>query len=144
MRIKKPLKQLNYKNFSQISTRAENARNELLNVQNLVLKSGVVRDDLKCLRDKEDRLSEAESLFLAQKAKCKFLKKGDKCTKIFHYLIKRNTKRNVIVAIKNRNGDITSNGDEIVEEFIDHFKLLLGTKVDRSPVNLNVINGKKS
>lgn len=32
------------------------------------------------------------------------------------------------------------NGDEIAKEFIDHFKLLLGSKVDWSSLNLSVIN----
>lgn len=142
--IKKSLKLLNNKKFSHISSRAELARNDLINAQNLVLGSGIARDDLKSLRDKADRLSKAGSLFLDQKAKCKFLKDGDKCTKFFHDLIKRNTKRNAIVAIKNRHGIITNDGEEIVQEFIDRFNLLIGSKVDRAALDLSVIDeGKK-
>lgn len=86
--LKKPLKNLNVKQFSRISSRAEKAKNRLIDAQHETLSSGVQNADLKNLRLQAEGLLEAERLFLSQKAKCKFLQQGDRCTKFFHDLIK--------------------------------------------------------
>lgn len=49
---------------------------------------------------------------------------GDRCSKFFHDLIKRNNKRNLILAITKRDGVVTSCKDEIAAEFVGYFKRL--------------------
>lgn len=87
-----------------------------------------------------ERLLEAENLFIAQKSKCKFLREGDRCTKIFHDLSKRNYKRNTIMALLTSDGNLTSDSDEIANEFIVFYKKLLGSKLDACPVDEDVIH----
>lgn len=70
-----------------------------------------------------------------QKARCQYLKNSDRCTKFFHDLIKRNNKRNARIAIDLDDGSCTMDGNIIVNEFVNHYKKLLGARVDREPLN---------
>lgn len=96
-----------------------------------MLGGGVFNGDIKQLRERAEYLLEAERLFFSQKSKAKFLKFGDRCSKFFHDLIKRNFKRNLIVSLKKMDGTTTSNTDEIAGEFVTYYKTLLGTEVNR-------------
>lgn len=106
------------------------------------LKNGVraiTGTDMKLIKLEAERLLEAEILFVEQKAKCSFLKHGDRYTKFFHNLIKRNKRKNAILAIQDSLGNIVSDDKEIVNEFVGHFKEMLGTCVERTPLNLDII-----
>ncbi|CAA3017425.1 Hypothetical predicted protein [Olea europaea subsp. europaea] len=70
-------------------------------------------------------LSEAERSFYFQQAKYTYLKYSDKCTKFFHSIVKRNTKRNFIAAVLKRDGSYTSSQKEVADEFIHVFADLL-------------------
>lgn len=72
---------------------------------------------------------EAERLFFAQKATGEFQMLGDRCSKFFHDLIKRNNKRNLILAITKRDRVVTSCKDESAAEFVGYFKQRLGQSV---------------
>ncbi|XP_073295036.1 uncharacterized protein [Primulina huaijiensis] len=137
--LKKPLEALNCKHFSHISARATKAKQELEELQGQMLLDGVMRDRYKSIRRNAEMLLEAERSFIAQKAKIKFLQPGDRCTKFYHDLIKRNNKRNAIAAIQNTDGTITTDQAEIVQLFIDSYKNLLGRKVDTIPVDREII-----
>ncbi|KAL0322497.1 UNVERIFIED_CONTAM: hypothetical protein Sangu_1869000 [Sesamum angustifolium] len=65
-----------------------------------------VRDSLGDLRKKATFLAEAERHFYYQKAKIHFLKQGDRNTKFFHDMVKRNAARNSILAITKADGSI--------------------------------------
>lgn len=80
-RAQKPLQQMNLKHFSHISSRAESAKKILMDTQAIMLSTGIMCDDYMAIKQNAERLLEIESLFIAQKAKCKFLKEGDLCTK---------------------------------------------------------------
>lgn len=71
-------------------------------------------------------LSEAERLFYQQKAKCNFIQNGDRCTKFFHYLVKRNTKRKQLLSINKPDGEMTWSQKEIADGFVTYFTKLLG------------------
>ncbi|XP_073021246.1 uncharacterized protein [Primulina eburnea] len=128
-RLKKPLHELNRNNFSHISVRAGKAKQELVALQESLLNNDIVTDGYKDVRHKAERLLEAERLFIAQKAKIQYTKQGDRCTKFFYDLIKRNNKRNAIVALTKSDGCTTTDMAEIANEFIIHYKSLLGSKV---------------
>lgn len=106
----------------------------------MVLTSGIICEDMKAIRLRAEKLLEAERLFLAQKAKCNFLKQGDKYTKFFHDLIKRNKQKNAILAIQDSFGNIISEEKAVVDAFIRQYEEFLGTRVNRSPFNLEVIH----
>ncbi|KAI5653888.1 hypothetical protein M9H77_31075 [Catharanthus roseus] len=80
---------------------------------------------------------DAERKFLAQKTKGEFLLKGDKSTKLFHSLVKRNAKKNFIAALTNEDGTSTTSLNEVQEEFLMYYGNLLGTRQDvRVPLGL--------
>lgn len=101
--------------------------------------SGVMPDGYKVFRKSAEVFLEAERLFLAQKAKCHYLQQGDRCTKFFHDLIKRNNKCNSIIALKTAYGSITTNEAVISDLFFHHFKSLMGSNVERVQVNQDIL-----
>ncbi|XP_073039156.1 uncharacterized protein, partial [Primulina eburnea] len=113
--LKQPLKQLNKKQFSHISSRASAASTSFSKVQRDMLHSGVTPLGYGELKRRTELLLEAERSFIAQKAKLSYLQQGDRCTKFFHDLIKRNNKRNAIVAINNTAGVTITDPDLIAE-----------------------------
>lgn len=128
--LKQPLKRLNEKHFSHISSRAQRAVDSLVVVQqqqiddpqNLELISRA-----RVLRKQAMFLAEAEQNFFSQRAKCNFLKKYDRCTKFFHAIVKRNCKCNHIVALSKEDRTSTGSNAEVVHEFVSYFKQLLGS-----------------
>ncbi|KAK4394386.1 hypothetical protein Sango_1909400 [Sesamum angolense] len=87
-----------------------------------------VRDSLGDLRKKATFLAEAERHFYFQKAKIHFLKQGDRNTKFFHDMVKRNAARNSILAITKADGSIITSAPDISQEFVDFYTSLLGTE----------------
>lgn len=71
-------------------------------------------------------LAEAESHFPATCEMC-ISQISDRCTKFFHDMIKRNNKRNTIVAIVKRPGEHTTSLSEVATEFEEYLQELLGT-----------------
>lgn len=67
--LKRPLKHLNYKHFSHISSRAAVSRKRLLDAQNSVLSPGQMLDGISELRHEANRLSEAEKFISGSKNK---------------------------------------------------------------------------
>lgn len=134
-KLKRPLTRLNGMHFSHISSRAKRAADELELEQNIVLSGGNSTKDIKGLRTKAAFLMEAERLFFAQKVKNHFVQLGDRCSKFFHGLIKRNNKRNSILALTKNDGMVTSNGEEIASEFVNYYLNLLGTTTPRNKLN---------
>lgn len=95
----------------------------------------VLLASVKELQQKAAYLSEAERKFCAQKLKWDFLLNGDKGTKIFHFLIKGNAKRNFIASLTKRDGSRTTSKEEIQDEFLSFYVGLLGTKQDSHGFN---------
>lgn len=80
---------------------------------------------------------EAERSF--QKARCNYLKQGDRCTKFFHDLILRNNKLNSIVAIRTSSGNTTTVPSKIACQFVEFYQWLLGAKVHRTRMNRELL-----
>lgn len=68
-------------------------------------------------------------------------KGSDRCTRFFHDLVKRNNKRNSIVAITKRSGEHTTSLSEA--EFVDYFQSLLGQPVQCSPLDSTLLMGQQ-
>ncbi|XP_075498805.1 uncharacterized protein LOC142537123 [Primulina tabacum] len=137
--LKIPLKQLNHTKLSNISSRAKAAKQELETLQVLILNSGVMPVTYKEEKRKAELILEAERLFIAQKAKLRYMQQGDRCTKFFHDFIKRTNKRNSIVALQKPDGITTNVPNDIANCFVVFYKGLLGQKMDRYTVNRDVI-----
>ncbi|KZV47065.1 hypothetical protein F511_11971 [Dorcoceras hygrometricum] len=74
-----------------------------------------------------------------QKAKCTYLNNSDRCTKFFHDLIKRNFRRNKIVALTDRDGSLCTTQEDISFEFVSHYRGFLGASIDRCNLNIDWI-----
>ncbi|KAL0329452.1 UNVERIFIED_CONTAM: Retrovirus-related Pol polyprotein from type-2 retrotransposable element R2DM [Sesamum radiatum] len=129
--------------YSHISVRAKEA-DLALQVAQTHLESNpgdvTVRDSLGDLRKKATFLAEAERHFYFQKAKIHFLKQGDRNTKFFHDMVKRNAARNSIMAITKADGSIITSAPEIAQEFVNFYTSLLGTADQTLPVDDGVFH----
>ncbi|KAK6122441.1 hypothetical protein DH2020_043832 [Rehmannia glutinosa] len=141
--LKRPLKELNNKHFSHISSRATKAKEDLERAQ-LQLHDDPTNVDLQnfvaTMRKQSMSLSEAERCFYYQKAKCKHLNQSDRGTKFFHDLVKRNKKRNQIISVCNEDGHPTTSMDEVAKEFTKFYDCLLGTSDSCEPIDPDIIN----
>ncbi|KAK4382606.1 hypothetical protein Sango_2855300 [Sesamum angolense] len=141
--LKSSLKVFNNLHYSHISARAKEADLALQDAQtHLESNPGdvAVRDSLGDLRKKATFLAEAERHFYYQKAKIHFLKQGDRNTKFFHDMVKRNAARNSILAITKTDVSIITSAPEIAREFVDFYTSLLGTEDQTIPVDDGVFH----
>ncbi|KAK6162607.1 hypothetical protein DH2020_002448 [Rehmannia glutinosa] len=145
--LKRPLKELNNKHFSHISSRAAKANEDLEQAQ-LQLHDDPMNVDLQnfvaTMRKQSMSLSEAERCFYYQKAKCKHLNQSDRGTKFFHDFVKRIKKHNQIVAICKENGLPTTSTDEVAKELTKFYECLLGTADSCEPIDPDIINAGPS
>ncbi|XP_022873326.1 uncharacterized protein LOC111392262 [Olea europaea var. sylvestris] len=144
-KLKGALKELNFKHFGHISTRASEAKNDLEAPQ-LQLHNQPMNMHFQLLvaklRKKTVGLCEAERSFYYQKAKYVFLKQSDKCTKFFHSIVKRNSSRNFIDTILKEDGRYTTSQDQVAMEFVNFYTSLLGKNCPTRPIEMDiVING---
>ncbi|KAL0287981.1 UNVERIFIED_CONTAM: hypothetical protein Sradi_7112700 [Sesamum radiatum] len=141
--LKHPLKTLNRLHYSHISVRARDADLALQEAQ-LHLEShpedAAVRGSLRDLRKKAVFLAEAERHFYFQKAKIHFLKMGDRNTKFFHDMVKRNAAKSSILAITKSDGSTITSTADIGQEFVTYFTSLLGTAAQTLPVDNDVFD----
>ncbi|XP_057953041.1 uncharacterized protein LOC131147481 [Malania oleifera] len=140
--MKSPIKNLNALHFSHISTRAEKANEELLDIQEKLHNSPEdlgIQMQAAIKRDRAIKPAKANRSFLSQQAKIKYQMNSDKNTSFFHSLMRRHVKRNHIVSLIKDNGDPTTSQDQVVEEFINYYKKLLGTEVQCTPVDPQII-----
>ncbi|VFQ98409.1 unnamed protein product [Cuscuta campestris] len=139
--LKHPLKHLNNKDFAHISSRAEEARKSYTNLMDKLYKDP---DNLELLqlvaitRKKASFYSDAERSFFQQKVKCNFINEGDKCTKFFHAMVKKQSMLNAIPVLITSQGTTTTSLEAIVEEFIGYYRQIFGNTVPTSLVDWNV------
>lgn len=103
--------------------------------QRRILVGGDKPDNYVQLQAIASRLVEVERCFYQQQAKCAYLKQSDRCNKFFHDLVKRNNKRNSVMAITKAFGEQTTSTREVEEEFVSHFEKLMGKAKTCPPVN---------
>ncbi|XP_059663653.1 uncharacterized protein LOC132309354 [Cornus florida] len=91
-----------------ISEQLQVAREDLQKIQ-LEMLQGIMNED--CIsREREatgklQHVLDIEEIFWAKKSRSKWLKEGDKCTKIFHNLVKQRRGFNVITKLQNLTGE---------------------------------------
>lgn len=112
--LKAPLKAMNRVHFFHISAR-------LLLPSATSIFWEMVPLEYPKIRKKKEMLVEVDRLFLAHKSKCTYLLQGDRCTKFFYDLIKRNNKNNAIVSLTLHDGISTTDSVNISHEFVQHF-----------------------
>ncbi|XP_020254186.1 uncharacterized protein LOC109831264 [Asparagus officinalis] len=94
----------------------------------------ISEQEKKCI-SKFNTLKDCELSFFKQKARIAWSVQGDRCTEFFHSMIKANRHHNRIMLLYNNLGQRLTEGDDIANEFITHFKSLMGTAVDTTPLN---------
>ncbi|KAL0407932.1 UNVERIFIED_CONTAM: Retrovirus-related Pol polyprotein from type-2 retrotransposable element R2DM [Sesamum radiatum] len=139
--LKGPLKTFNNLHYSHISARAKEADLALQEAQRQLEsdpENAVIRGSLGDLRSKAVFLAETERQFYYQKAKIHFLKLGDRNTKFYHDMVKRNAARSSILAITKSDGTIVTSAADIGQEFVAYYTSLLGTEAQTLPVDNDV------
>ncbi|KAI5669035.1 hypothetical protein M9H77_18888 [Catharanthus roseus] len=117
--------------FSHIVERARVAREELKKQQILLHDNPTdspLLKSVKKLQFQAANLIEAERKFCIQKTKVDFLLNGDKGTKLFHSLIKRNLKRNFIASLTKKDGTPTASKNEVHQEFLQFYMSFHGSE----------------
>ncbi|XP_071699054.1 uncharacterized protein [Rutidosis leptorrhynchoides] len=125
--LKKEMKKLNWMNGNTFN-RVKKLKQDLKDVQakvdadphnlsNKVMASKILDEYVQARHE--------EFLILQQKTKIKWLSEGDKNTKYFHKVLKARKQRAKVESICNENG-VRFYGDEVAEQFVDHFKNFLG------------------
>jgi hypothetical protein len=141
--LKQPLKLLNSKHYSHISTRATKAKKDLDDA--LVSlhddpTNPMLQDYVKALRNSCWKLCVAKRNFYVQKAKCKHLVDGDRVTKFFHDLVKRNCKRNYIATIVKDDGSRSSSLSKVGDAIVHYYRALLSVEVSCEPISHGVLD----
>lgn len=127
---KKGLKELYRNHFAHISAKIEATRVELKRGQvNLHDRPNDVnlKMEFRKFPVRAVFLIDAERKFFAQKTKCEFFLQGDKNTRLFHSLVKRNAKRNYIASLAEDDGTSTTSIEEMQGELLKFYGNLLGT-----------------
>jgi len=101
--------------------------------QQLLNKYEAAKNELKEIHDCKGR----EAIF---KSKVRWVEKGEKPTRYFYSLEKRNYERKDITQLKTRNGKITSNKELIRTEVDDFYSDLLKTKLIQTNTPILVTN----
>ncbi|VFQ88803.1 unnamed protein product [Cuscuta campestris] len=127
--LKQPLRHLNNLEFGHISQRASEARKDYSHVMKQLLQTP--NDDIllarsEMLRKKASFLNDAERSFYQQKVKTDLIIEGDKCTKYFHALMRKQHALNSIPFITTEQGGMTTSVEEISEQFIGMSHILPG------------------
>ncbi|KAL0431095.1 UNVERIFIED_CONTAM: hypothetical protein Sradi_0735500, partial [Sesamum radiatum] len=138
--LKNPLKAFNRLHDSHISVRVKEADIALQNTQlhlDSNLGDAAVGDSLGDLRKKAVFLAKAKMHFYYQKAKIHFLKMGDRTTKFFHDIVKRNSAKSFILAITKSDGSIITSAANIRQEFVVYFTSLLRTEAQTLSVDID-------
>ncbi|VFQ82072.1 unnamed protein product [Cuscuta campestris] len=139
--LKQPLRQLNKKDFGHILIRAEDARKAYSNLMARLVNepdNPAPSDESANLRKRASFYCDAERAFFLQKVKCNFINEGDKCSKFFHALMKKQNAVNSIPFLITTQGTTTTSLESIVEEFLAHYGNIFGNTVPTSPIDWNV------
>ncbi|KAL7145768.1 hypothetical protein ABFS83_07G108700 [Erythranthe nasuta] len=139
--LKQPLKALNLKAFSHISSRVTQATADLEEAQNNLqrnLGDEHLAENVAQLSKRAQFLANAERSFYTQKAKCNYIKMADRCNKFFHGVVKKRNKQNHIATVEKSDGSFTTSYTFMIREFLDFYKELLGTEVNCQPLDTQI------
>ncbi|KAL0461951.1 UNVERIFIED_CONTAM: hypothetical protein Slati_0082700 [Sesamum latifolium] len=83
-------------------------------------------------------LPKRKDSFITKRQRSTSLKMGDRNTKFFHDMVKRNATKSSILAITKSGGAIATSAADIGHEFAAYYTSLLGTEVQTLPVDNDV------
>ncbi|GFZ11471.1 hypothetical protein Acr_22g0008690 [Actinidia rufa] len=140
--LKEPLKELNKKHFSHITSRAAAAEADLYEIQQKLhdnTSDRLLQEQMVKMKQTAFNLAEAERSYCSQLAKMKYLKNSDRGSKFFHDLIKIHRNRGQIVSINLSNGSRSKSQQEVNESFVEFYKNLLDSSSSCTPIDRNVL-----
>ncbi|GFZ20850.1 hypothetical protein Acr_29g0000120 [Actinidia rufa] len=140
--LKEPLKELNKKHFSRITSRATAAEADLYEIQQKLhdnTSDPLLQEQMVKMKQTAFNLAEAERSYCSQLAKMKYLKNSDRGSKFFHDLIKIHRNKGQIVSITLPNGSRSKSQQEVNESFVEFYKNLLGSSSSCTPIDRNVL-----
>lgn len=119
--LKHPLKRLNKRAFWHISERPDLARITLETAHKKLhdlLDCEQARQQVNQARTHVVFLDKVERSFYYQKAKCSYIREGDRSIKFFHNLYKRNNKGNYVASLLRSDEFITTTTVKVLDEFV--------------------------
>lgn len=142
-RLKGLLKQMNRKEFANIQVAAEQAKAEMVRVQEELHKDPLNKELIykeSLSRNRYIFLQKAYVSFLSQKAKLAWVRGGDENTSIFHAFLKVRHKHNTINSVRDATGNWMGNSEGVIEAFLSYYKQLLGsTMIGRRSVIKKIV-----
>ncbi|XP_048491131.1 uncharacterized protein LOC125492556 [Beta vulgaris subsp. vulgaris] len=141
--MKAELKKFNREGFSDIQAQAHHAYNQMIMKQNIAHEQlrevASIEEERKATED--SKRAQARYLsFLKQKAKERWIEKGDDNTKLFHQSIKARRQQNKIYAILDNEGQWLNEEHQIKEAFVSFYDGKLGTKMgERCTIHQQII-----
>ena len=90
-------------------------------IQNAINTTEDIRKE-RLAREELEELLNSEELLWAQKARSKWILKGDKNTKYFQIVVKQRRGKYRILQIRDEQGNLTDNFEEVEAIFSNHFK----------------------
>ncbi|XP_020245004.1 uncharacterized protein LOC109823127 [Asparagus officinalis] len=143
--LKHALKDLNKKNYMNISQQVSRAQTELLEIQfklsTDLFNSELISKERECIK-KYAILLDNENSFLRQKANIKWGLHSDKGSQFFHSVMKSKRHQSRILSIYNAAGFRLTELSDITSELVEYYKKLLGNaKVNTTPDPSVISNG---
>lgn len=142
-RLKPALRSFHHLHFSGISDRVKLAKSQLLELQGKIEKDPH-NPNLPQLEEpllsQLQKLSKYENLFLAQRAKLKWIREGDANTNFFHAYVKNQKNRNKITAIANGSGQYVTSPTDISTLLVDFYQNHLGQSAPRSSIDPMIVH----
>ncbi|XP_042441478.1 uncharacterized protein LOC122026839 [Zingiber officinale] len=139
-RLKTTFKQFNRLHFQHIKERSLRVQEEFQRMQEIGYAIGTFEEGYQLVQKRADQLNRADFLYCKQKAKCKYFREVDRNTTYFHALVEKTNRMREIMVIEKRDGGTTTCLNEIVNEFVESFQGLLGTSLQRIPLNTDCLN----
>ncbi|GAA0159054.1 hypothetical protein LIER_38782 [Lithospermum erythrorhizon] len=140
--LKKPLRKLNKDQFGGIFDKASRVKEvfkDVIILQMAIPDDSTLKVEVRVLRERAKFLMQAERSFFWQKARCTHLVEGDRSTKYFHAMVKKNKQKNSISYLVKGDGNRTTSKEEVATLLVDFFTGLMGTAYPSSPIEVDVL-----
>lgn len=146
-KLRKPLQLLNKKKFADIYNQQVKARNELLQVQEMLNQDTgneeLLQKEVITRQHYVDINNSALSL-IKQQSKAEWIAYGDECSKLFMAKIKQRKAINSIYTLRDRNDHWIEGFDAVTEIMTTYYQDLLGAKDQhRTKADQQVLNQGK-
>ncbi|KAL2933222.1 LINE-1 retrotransposable element ORF2 protein [Bienertia sinuspersici] len=128
-KVKSTLIELNRRGFCELQAWVTKALMQMTeaqtNLQQRPLDRNLIMAEKTAAKEYQER-HKVYMQYLRQKAKCSWIKDGDENTALFHQSIKQRRLQNNIYAIKNAQGVLVEDQEEVATAFVEYYKSLLG------------------